>query len=256
MHSSLEEMTQQPHYPLGWVLLQNTEPLVELGIRDPLAQRLGKGAFGTAYEVPMLGKSVIKLTRDPSEMQASTLLRGRKSKRIVQIYDLWAAKGSFGGDLRGWYIIHREYLTPLSKRDMFLIDAIFTVYGDMSLDLVIPRSLRQHAMIQKWRGYLREELINGDGIPSDDEGGTMSFGGSRFVKRAVQLLVQVGEAVNEMHKSGIDWEDIHSGNIMRNSDKKLVIADVGFGVLHNDFDTEVPFLTSTIAQQYVSDGHQ
>ena len=42
-------------------------------------------------------------------------------------------------------------MRPLST---LLVEAIFQVYDDVALDLVIPRSPRQHATIDKWRGYL------------------------------------------------------------------------------------------------------
>lgn len=252
--TTLDEITGQPHYPLGWVLLQNMESLVPLGIRSPLTQLLGRGSFGTAYRVKLFNSdSVIKFTRDPSEVQASTLLKGKASQRILRIHDLWAVKGTFERDLRGWYVIHREYLTPLTKRDSALVEAIFVVYGDTSLDLTFPRSKRQHAMIQKWRGYLRMEMMDGEGVPVDEEGGALSMGNPKLVQRALQLLILIGQGIDELHQAGIDWEDVHSGNIMRNSDGKLVIADVGFGLMHNDFDAEIPFLTEEAAKNYVAE---
>jgi serine/threonine protein kinase len=235
-------------------MLQNMGALMPLGIHAPLKQLLGKGSFGTAYKVNLFGQtSVLKLTRDPSEVQASTLLKGKPSKRIVRIHDLWAIKGTFERDLRGWYAIHREYLTPLSKKDAALVEAIFVVYGDTSLDLTFPRSARQHAMLQKWRGYLRMEMMDGDGMPLDEEGGALSMGNPKLIQRGLQLLIQIGQGVDEMHKAGIDWEDVHSGNIMRNARGALVIADVGFGLMHDDFDAEIPFLTSDVAREYVSE---
>lgn len=251
--NTLDKITSQPHFPIGWVLLSNMEALVPLGIRAPLMQLLGRGSFGTAYRVRLFNRdSVIKLTRDPSEVQASTLLKGQTSKRIVHIHNLWSVKGTFDGDLRGWYVIHREYLTPLSKRDSAIVEAIFVVYGDTSLDLVFPRSSRQHAMIQKWRGYLREEMM-GEGVPVDDEGVAMSMGNPKIVRRAVQLLLHIGQGIDEMHRAGIDWEDVHSGNIMRNANGKLVIADVGYGLIHNDFHAEIPFLTAQSTKSYVAE---
>ena len=251
--NTLDEITSQPHFPLGWVLLSNMKALVPLGIRAPLNQLLGKGSFGTAYRVRLFNDdSVIKFTRDPSEVQASTLLKGKESKRIVHIHNVWAVKGTFELDLRGWYVIHREYLTPLSKRDAALVEAIFVVYGDTSIDLVFPRSQRQYAMIQKWRGYLREEMMTGEGTP-DEEGAVMSMTNPKLVQRAVQLLLQIGQGISEMHCSGIDWEDVHSGNIMRKIDGKLVIADVGYGLMHDDFSAEIPFLTVEGAKSYVAE---
>jgi len=249
---SLDAIADMPHWPVGHVLLQNRELFAPMGLRDPVTQRLGDGTFGSAFEVPLRGKSVLKLTRDPTEIQAAMLLLGRPSKRIVHIYGAWAVRGTFGPGLRGWYAMHREYLTPLGKRDTALVEAIFQVYGDTSLDLVIPRSTKQHAMLNKWRGWLRAEMMENTSVPVDEDGNVISaMGSSKLVQRAIMLLTSIGQGVDEMHKAGVDWEDIHPGNIMRNADGKLVIADVGWGLMHEDFDREIPFLSPASLQGYL-----
>jgi len=251
--STFSQLTTQPHYPVGHVLLQSLPVFRALGIEDPAKQQLGKGAFGVAYEVPLHGQSVLKLTRDPTEVQAACLLVGKDPERIVKIHAVWALRGTFAPGLRGWYAVHRAYLTPLRKRDMRLVDVIFNVYEDTSLDLTIPRR-RHHAMLDKWRGYLREELQAPDGgIPMDEEGMRVaSFGGNRMLSRTIELLVRIGAAVDEMHKVGVDWEDIHSGNIMRNTEGRIVIADIGWGLVHEAFSEEVPFLTLEKARAYAA----
>jgi serine/threonine protein kinase len=250
--STLDVIADMAHWPVGHVLLQNMDLFIPMGLRDPLEQRLGKGTFGHAYEVPLRGSTVLKLTRDPTEIQASMLLLGRPSKRIVHIYGAWAVKGTFGEELRGWYAVHRELLSPLSKRDTALVETIFQVYDDTSLDLTIPRSTKQHAMVNKWRGWLRAEMMEGTAVPIDDEGSMVgSMGSGKLVQRAVMLLLQIGQGVDELHKAGVDWEDIHPGNIMRNAGGKLVIADVGWGLMHEDFDREIPFLSTASLRGYL-----
>lgn len=250
--STLDVLADMAHFPAGHVLMQNMDLFLPMGLKDPLSQRLGKGTFGQAYEVPLRGKTVLKLTRDPSEVQAAMLLLGRPTKRIVNIYGAWAIKGTFGDDIRGWYAIHREFLTPLNKRDTALVEAIFQVYDDTSLDLSIPRSSRQHAMINKWRGWLRDEMMQGTPVPVDEDGSVFaSMNSGKLVQRAIMLLLQIGQGVDEMHKAGVDWEDIHPGNIMRNADGKLVIADVGWGLMHDDFDREVPYLSASSLRGYL-----
>jgi hypothetical protein len=250
--STFSELTQEPHFPLGHVLLQNHDTFYEMGLRDPLAQALGKGAFGSAFKIPAHGGSVLKLTRDPTELQAACLLRGRPSKRIVHVFGVWALENTIEDGLRQWYAVHRGYLTPLDARDTFLVEAIFQVYEDVALDLVIPRSPRQHATIDKWRGYLRDYLATGL-VGVADEGMLHQSMGARSLKRTMRLLIRIGQAVDEMHRAGIDWEDIHPGNLMRNADKKLVIADFGWGQMHEDFDREVPFLTPAVAREHAKD---
>lgn len=245
----LEELLAEPHFNLGTVLLRHAPLLRQMGLRMPLDQLLGSGEFGAAYKVPWGGQhgSVLKLTRDPTEVPAAYLLRGRDSKRIVHIHGVWYLKDSWEPGLQRWYLVHRAYLHPLKEKDKLLIEMIFAIYDDTDpRDVTLPRSFKQRTMIDKWRGYLREEL-GGQGGWTDHEGESIAptvSVNSRDIKRAMQLLLQIGAAVDEMHKAGIDWEDIHSDNLMRGDDGRLVIADIGWGLLHEDFEGEIPALTT------------
>lgn len=253
--SSLSALINAPHLLVGHVLLSNWRIFCAMGLLDPMAQLLGKGNFGSAYRIPHerdgVAPSVLKLTRDVTEVQAAHLLKGKRSKRIAHVYDVWYIDGTQVHDLQGWYAIHRSYLTPLNKRDTALVEAIFHVFGDTELDLVIPRSLKQKGQIQKWRMYLGEFLA-GEGSPTSEDDPRMGGGnlaGPHMVERALMLLVQIGEAVDEMHKAGIDWEDVHPDNIMRNEKGTLVIADFGFGLVHEEFHATIPILDRKKAAQ-------
>lgn len=251
----LEELLAEPHFPLGSVLMQHAPLLRALGLRFPLDQLLGAGEFGAAYRVPWGGKhgSVLKLTRDPTEVPAAYILRGRQSERVVHIHGVWYLSKSYRPGLQRWYLVHRSYLHPLKPLDKQLIEMIFAIYDDTDpRDVTLPRSPKQHAMISKWRGYIQEEL-GATGGWTDHEGEAVAMpvqGGTKHVKRAMQLLMQIGAAVGEMHKAGIDWEDIHSDNLMRGDDGRLVIADIGWGLMHDDFEEEVPTLTMDVAQHH------
>lgn len=254
----LEELIREPHFPLGHTLMRNAVLLRAAGLRYPPQQRLGNGTFGAAYHLPLTGGpdgdgSVLKITRDPTEVQASMLLRGRESRRIVPIYGVWYLRNSYEPGLRRWYAVHRGYLHPMNPLDKQLVEMIFALYDDTDpRDLTIPRSPKQHAMIDKWRVHLREEL-GGQGGWTDHEGETVAPTvkvSTKHLKRSMQLLLQIGSAVDEMHKAGIDWEDIHSDNLMRDRHGRLVIADVGWGLLHEDFDMEVPALTPEVIEEH------
>jgi serine/threonine protein kinase len=95
-------------------------------------------------------------------------------------------------------------------------------------------------------------MLEGGSVLVDEEGvPTASLGGAKSLQRAIALLLQIGQGVDELHRAGIDWEDIHPGNIMRNMDGKLVIADVGWGLMHDDFEREIPFLSEASLQGYM-----
>lgn len=244
----LESLLAEPHFPLGSVLLQHAPLLRQMGLRYPLEQILGAGEWGAAYRVPWGGPSgsVLKVTRDPTEVPAAARLKGRETKRIVHVHGVWYLRETWQPGLQRWYLVHRAYLQPLRDLDKTLIEMIFAIFDDTDpRDVMLPRSARQHAMIAKWRGYLREELGSQGGW-TDDEGNQVrapvSVNG-KHLSRAMQLLLQIGAAVDEMRRCGIDWEDIHSDNLMRGDDGTLVIADIGWGVMHDDFEEEIPALT-------------
>jgi len=237
---TLTQVLSEPHYPLGHVLLNSRSSVELLGIHDPPAQRLGKGSFGAAYQVGLLAgkKSVLKFTRDPTEAQASAFLCGKHSKHVVDIYQTWSLNWTHEKKLRGWYAVHRAYLNPLSKNDIKLMDVLWMLYEDMSLDLKFPRSIHR-AMSDKWKGYIREEL---EGLGQHTQPN---------LNRTMILLREVSACVHAMHGLGIDWEDIHSGNMMRRDDGTMAIGDVGFGLMHNDTTITVPELTKEVAQAYL-----
>lgn len=235
--STFSAITKAPHYPLGAVMLKYRDALQALGLQDPLKQRLGKGAFGAAYEVDLGGKSVLKFTRDPTEAQTSAFLLGKRHQNVVDIYGVWVASDTHTEHLRGWYVVHRALMRTLSKKDAAFIDVIFDLYGDPDLDLKMPRPTHR-AMIDKWRGYLREDLEE------------VNLPGPQNLAKAMDLLRQVAESVHAMHSLGVDWEDCHSGNLMRRADGTLVVADVGFGLMHKDTRVFVPELTPEVATEY------
>lgn len=237
--SSVSQITLDPHIPLGGVMLSNRAPSEKLGLLDPIKQLLGKGAFGAAYEIDLGGKSVLKFTRDPTEATACSVLKGKYSKHIVDIHGIWVIVDSHKPGLRGWYAVHRSYMSPLSKKDAQIVDMLFDIYNDMSLDLKLPRP-NHRAMADKWRSYLREDLIASNMEPKQS------------LERGMLLLRQISDAVFAMHSMGIDWEDIHSGNLMRRDDGTLAIADVGWGFMHKETSVHVPPFNVEEVQKHLS----
>lgn len=236
---TLTEILEEPHYPLGHVLLEARPAVQVLGILDPPGQRLGKGSFGQAYEVPLFAgkRSVLKFTRDPTEASASAFLSGKTSPYVVDIYQTWSLNWTHEKSLRGWYAVHRAYLNPMSKKDKTLMHALWVLYEDMALDLKFPRA-NHRAMSDKWKSYIREELEAQEMHTQQNLG------------RAMVLLGEVSRCVHALHDFGIDWEDIHSDNLMRRDDGTLAIADVGYGEMHDDVTVSVPDLTEAVAREY------
>lgn len=241
--SSVSRITLDPHMPLGSVMLSNRAASEKLGLSNPPKQLLGKGAFGAAYEIELGDKSVLKFTRDPTEATACSVLRGRYDKRIVDIHGIWVIVDTHRPGLRGWYAVHRGYMTPLSKKDAQLVDMLFDIYNDMSLDLKLPKP-QHRAMTDKWRGYLREDLA-ASGMET-----------RQSLERGMLLLTQISAAVQAMYEMGIDWEDIHSGNLMRRADGTLAVADVGWGFMHDDTHVHVPPFTVEEVERHIASMQQ
>lgn len=257
-NEALAEIASAPHWPLGHVLLRCAGLLRSTGLLYPSDQLLGSGKFGAAFKIPALGGSVLKITRDPTEVQAACLLVGRRVERIVPVHGVWYLREGYVPGFQRWFVVHRGLLHPLTALDKALIEMIFALYDDVDLDLVIPRSAGQHATLSKWRTYIRRELMDGWEKRTDHEGNTFGNGPlqvGRHVKQAMRLLVQIGAAVDEMHRAGVDWEDIHSDNWMRTVEGRLAIADIGFGLMHQDFERTVLALTPQMALRHFGAPH-
>ena len=237
---TLTRILNEPHHRIGHVLLRQRDAARALGIHNPRSQRLGRGSFGSAYEVAIIPgvRSVIKFTRDPSEALASAFLCGKRDPRVVDIYRTWSLNWTHERNLRGWYVVHRAYLHNLSKRDTDLVEVLWRLYNDMEIDLKFPRA-NNRAMIDKWLNYIRDELEE------------MQAYTKANVSRTMTLLMEVSQCVHAMHRLGIDWEDIHPGNMMRRDDGTMAIGDVGFGLLHDPVRAHVDNLTTSLAIDYM-----
>lgn len=241
--STPSEWAERKHLPLGAVLMRTEGPFRMFGIRDPKGQQLGRGAFGRAFKVDLHGApTVLKLTRDPFEFAASSALVGRTTKHIVPIYGVWAVKASFAmPHWVPWYVVHRGLLTPFDKRDARLIDAIYELRHDQDVDLKrMPNPKGDRLLRAKWEGWLRDEFQ------------MLDISGPGVVARAMELLVEIGSGVREMHSIGIDWADCHSKNVMRDERGRLRISDVGWNTPHEDNDAEVTWFTPEAVSDHLA----
>ena len=242
--ADLDAWVAKPHKSRGAMLMRHRKEFRTLGIENPRAQLLGAGSFGAAYRVPLLGGSVIKLTRDPHEMVASYDLIGKATRHTVPVYGVWTLEDSYLGngseddDLVAWHVVHRAYLTPLAPSEATIANLLFDLYFSKTFDLKLPQ-IHQRGMRSKW-----EEAIKG-AIAQD------GLNPQIFVK-AMLMLAQIGVAVRELHEVGIDWADFHASNLMKDAAGVMRIADIGWGLLHEDSERETPFLTAETALEHVT----
>ena len=231
-----DEILERDRLNEGCVLLCYADALRRLGLIDPREQKLGRGAFGHAYRLGPKDAptGVVKITRDVFDAVASMSIMGKHFTHLPRTKGVWALAETFYQDWSGWYAIEREYLHPVSAADHALLEVLFQIYdNDRITDLRIPKR-HNRAMRDKWRVYARE-LLGQDGAP-----------GVAHLPRAMELLAEIGEGVQELASVGIDWSDMSPENIMRTNDGTLKIADVGFCELRFDVDNViVPEMTAS-----------
>lgn len=240
---SHDTWVQRPSHTRGTMLRRHRDVFRVLGLEDPIGQRLGSGSFGAAYDVSLLGRSVLKLTRDPYESIASFDLIGKKTRYTVPIFGVWTLEDSFIGnndeddDLVPWYVVHRAYLEPLDGQTGEAMNILYTIYHDPSFDMKIPQA-HHRGMRQKWEMAIKARIEEKQLNP-------------RVYPRAMLLLDHIGVAVRELHDIGIDWFDFHASNMMKDASGTIRIADVGWGVMHKDTTREIPYFTPEAAQQHL-----
>ena len=224
-----DEILERDRLNEGAVLLCYADALRKLGLTDPTQQKLGRGAFGHAYRLgpEAAPTGVVKITRDVFDAVASMSIQGKHFTHLPRTRGVWALSETFFKGWSGWYAIEREYLYPVSDLDQSLLEVLFQIYdNDRITDLRIPKR-HNRAMRDKWRVYARD-LLAQDGAP-----------GVSHLPRAMELLAQIGEGVQELASVGIDWSDMSPENIMRAPDGTLKIADVGFCELRFDVNNVI-----------------
>jgi serine/threonine protein kinase len=199
----------------GQVLLSYADAFRGLGLVDPTAAKLGRGAFGHVYRLGPADAptGVLKITRDVYDALASFSLIGKTFPRLPQTKGVWVLAETFIDRWAGWYAIEREYLHPIDEKDAALVEVLYQVWENEKIsNLKIPKT-GNRAMRDKWRVYVREILE--------------SSGSLNQLPRTMELLAQIGQGVQELASLGIDWCDIQSENVMRDSTGALKISDVG-----------------------------
>lgn len=231
----LEQLLRAPSTPLGVVQLGIRDALRELGLINPLSQRLGAGNFGVAYRVMLGGdgSSVLKVTRDPFELIACLGLEGKRTRNVVPIHKVWAIPGTAGnhGRFLPWYIVHRSLLNPLSERDARLVEVMYEQFMERK-DLKFPTP-NAHAMRQRWRTVLQEFVET-----------------KTEADRALTMLDAIAAGARELADVGIDWTDMHSDNLMRDDRNVLRIVDVGYNNPRHETKLVAPPLTIESAREY------
>ena len=205
------------------------EKLLARGVKlSDNPEHLGTGTKGTALALD--DGNVLKVTEDENEALASNKIKmkGKKLNHVVNILDVFKFPGP-----EGLFGIVQEKLTPipgshtiqaaatgeaaeLNKAFVktFMYDALDAAPGPW--EVVIKLILR-----------IYKTKLTSIGA---DKGAQMQ----KDFAEGIRLLKQykVNEMVDELFKSGIEFTDYHSANIMKRSDGTPVVTDLGYSDVH------------------------
>jgi hypothetical protein len=177
----------------------NIDRLGRRGVTLSKRTGIGGGDNGMAYEAQYNGKSVIlKLTKDPTEARASNHIKGKNSKHIVHIYDVFRFP-----DISAYGIVE-ERLSPMSddeERKFSIMDTLIVKSGALA-------NMKEG----DWNGIVKKvKKYDSSLLP-----GFLSFA-ERF---------QLKEILDELKANRIKYDDLHSGNVMKRGSDYVVI-DLG-----------------------------
>jgi hypothetical protein len=212
------------------VLQSNADKLLKKGIHVDQLKQLGVGTMGVAYD--MGGDKVLKVTKDPKEAKASSLVVGKNLPNIVKVYDIWQFPNV------QWYGLIIEKLTPLSKEEeqaltSTVINTKFPVLlyqanddwneamkllAKQTMDGVVQQAYKQFPDAQQGQG-IRDPRVQ------------------EFIRPVVQKKITDFDTLTKQYKMrelfkslktlGIRFFDFHGGNYGRRSDGTLVLFDLG-----------------------------
>lgn len=169
-----------------------------------LGAELGSGSRGIAYELPMT-RQALKITSDKSEANAANILVGKKLKNVCEFYRI------FQFDSTGYYGIVQELLEPLS-------------YGSniQFLEKCLNHEVISHAITQSQMPNWEEEVLAE--LQSYSMRETVS---DKQIDVAERGIKEIMNGIKEIHQNGINFIDLHSGNVMLRGDV-CVIIDLGY----------------------------
>lgn len=193
---------------------------------------LGTGTQGTAFEIQ--GGKVLKLTSDSSEAISSLRLKGKNTKYIAKIYDVFVFPQTkvFG-------IVQEKLIKLSSHEDQELTDAI----RDLSLILTLsPRSQTDFETIllkvHDWVEF--EEAVT--------DAAEYSEGYANRAREALEILqkFKVDMMMSELVALGIKFRDYHSDNIMKRG-SEYVLIDIGYSRAPGN-EGDIPVLENEIGK--------
>lgn len=199
---------------------QFQEQLKKKGIDVLRAKPIGKGTWGTAYDLGS-GK-VLKVTRDKTEAVASLKLKDKAFHHVVRVYDVWNFKGL---DVYG---IILEKLSPLPIEQGKVINA--ALFDTHILNALLKRAGDWEAGVALSLEWCKEDAeAKPDEIDPDSSTRKMTFR-EKLAQHPQNIKTLEDSHLNEMARElksiGVLFADYHAGNIMLRGNDPVVL-DIG-----------------------------
>lgn len=177
--------------------------------------RLGRGSFGTAFEITagQFAGKVLKVTGDETEAKASNSIKGKNTNFIAKIFDVFRFKDS------NVYGIVLEKLQPLSPGEQKEFLSAERVLDKLTGETDVITAL---ASMKDWDEF-KEVVLEAVEEHSNDPDA---------MDRASQALddlenFNIHLIADELRKNGIKFHDYHPGNLMKKGPGHYVIIDLG-----------------------------
>lgn len=178
---------------------------------------LGQGSYGVAYDIGN-GK-VLKITKDTSEAKSSNLIKGKNTKHIVKVFDVWKFPKVKNKD--DFFGIVLEKLMPLSsgeKREWRNAENEFD-------KIVQEKDFITRVAGHDWEYFKELADVKVETLYEEDELEEKR----EELEEAIDRLenFQIHQMVDELKNLGVTFHDYHSGNIMKRSIGEYVVIDLG-----------------------------
>jgi hypothetical protein len=184
---------------------------------DGVGKILGAGTFGTAALLD--DDTVIKLTSDPTEVQAGHVLRGRRLKHVARIHESWflrdvKAKTIVGKTAKG------KLVTRVNPCGLLYVERVQPIADNYAAEQLteIVNEVKEythsypHTLARLDRAQQREKLKK-----SSRELEKILRDTARQLRDAgsedAQLAEGVADALKELRDNGVYAIDVHAGNI-------------------------------------------
>lgn len=195
-------------------------------------RKLGCGVFACAYESPTPSR-VVKLTRDSEDVAA--LLKAQKTGVVPKIHAVYKLKqGGRTTPVEDSFTLRREAPRHVDVYAM-VVDRLQIAPTDERYAMDIEMSNLRTAMDRTEKAG---ELITVKNVcpkVEDDDG----------EPGCTTLQTNVIDAYERLAKIGIDWRDMHSGNIGYDKRGKLKVLDLG--VTKTELEKEPEILEGRLA---------